>query len=294
MRVHFIVNPSSGKQNFQKFIDQVSLGLLDEGYCVSRFYTEKVHDAELETLRACKTDIDYIVACGGDGTVNEVTNGIAKSECSKPVAIIPAGTINDFSSIIKMPKTAVEYVEMIKAGHVKNVDMGVCGDTYFANVAAGGFLTSVAHQVSSDSKSVLGRSAYYIEGLREFLVDGIKPKRVSFTSEEFTGEEDVILFLITNSSSIGGFKKIAPLAEIEDGLLDVLIICKTDMANVISIFLKLNSGEHINNKDVIYFKTKDILVESRESLEIDIDGDMGGFLPMRFKVAEKTLPILTK
>jgi len=294
MKVRFIINPSSGRQSFQKFIDDVSLGLLDKGFEVSRFYTKGAEDALEETLRLCSSDIDYIVACGGDGTVNEVANGIGHSECKKPLAIIPSGTVNDFSTIIDMPKSVEAYVDMIQAGKTKQVDMGLCGDKYFVNVAAGGFLTGVAHQVSTESKTALGRTAYYVHGLREFLVDGIKPKRIKCTSEEYVGEDEAILFLISNTSSIGGFKKLAPLAEIEDGLLDVLIIRKTDMANVVSIFLSLSTGKHINNKDVVYFKTKNVLLESFEDIEVDMDGDFGGMLPMRFKVAEKALTIFTK
>lgn len=210
------------------------------------------------------------------------------------MAIIPAGTVNDFSTIIDMPSTVEEYVGLILGNKTKSVDMGKYGDHYFVNVAAGGFLTGVAHQVSSEYKTVLGRTAYYIHGLREVLVDGIKPKKIQFKSDEYESEDDVILFLISNTSSIGGFKKLAPLAEIEDGLLDVLIIKKTDIASVIQIFLNLSSGKHIKHKDVVYFKTKNILLTSRENVEVDCDGDMAGFLPMRFEVVENCLTIFTK
>lgn len=67
MKVRFIINPSSGRQTFQKFIDEVSIGLLNQGFEVSRYYTEKAQDAINETMRLCKTDVDYIVACGEIG-----------------------------------------------------------------------------------------------------------------------------------------------------------------------------------------------------------------------------------
>ncbi len=292
MKVKFIINPSSGRQAFQNFINDVTLGLLDKGVEVSRFYTEKAKDALNEVLK--NDNYDCVIACGGDGTVNEVANGIALQDSKTPLAIMPAGTMNDFSTIVDMPNTVKGYVKMITAGKTRSVDLGIYGDEYFVNVAAGGFLTGVAHQVSSERKTVLGRTAYYIHGLREVIVDGIKAKKIHFKCDEYESEDDCILFLISNTSSIGGFRKLAPLAEIEDGLLDVLIIKKTDITNVAQIFLNLSSGKHIDHKDVVYFKTKNIVLQSMDHVEVDVDGDMAGFLPMRFKVEENKLNIMTK
>jgi len=292
--VRFIINPSSGRKNFKRFIDEVCISLLDAGYLVSKFYTEKAGDALEDTIDSCKLGVDFLIACGGDGTVNEVVNGLSKCKRKAPLGIIPAGTMNDFAHIIDMPNTVSGVVEMIKKGQTKLVDIGITGVRYFANVAAGGFLTAVAHNVSANSKTLFGRSAYYIEGVREFFADAGKAITMKFTSEEFTGEEEVMLFLVSNSTSIGGFKKIAPFAEVEDGLLDCLIITKSAITETLSILFTISSGKHINHPNVIYFKTKDVLIESREHLVVDVDGDIGGLLPMRFRIVENGLEVLTK
>lgn len=292
--IRFIINPSSGRKNSKRLIDDVCMNLLDSGFLVSRYYTQKAGDAMNDVANACSIGVDYIIACGGDGTVNEVVNGLYKCNTKIPLGIIPAGTMNDFAHITDMPSTVNEIVEMIKGGKTKYVDIGKTGDRYFANVAAGGFLTAVAHNVSASSKTLFGRNAYYIEGVREFFADASKTKRIKFTSKEFNGEEDVMLFLVSNSTSIGGFRKIAPFAEIEDGLLDCLIITKSSFQETLTILFSMNSGKHINHPNVIYFKTKDILIESKEHLVVDVDGDIGGLLPMKFEIIENGLMILTK
>ena len=103
--VRFIINPSSGRKNYKRFIDEVCIDLLDAGYLVSRFYTEKAGDALEDTVSSCKLGVDFLIACGGDGTVNEVVNGLSKCKRKAPLGIIPAGTMNDFAHITDMPNT---------------------------------------------------------------------------------------------------------------------------------------------------------------------------------------------
>ena len=103
-KIKLIVNPSSGRQNVDRKIDQLIKLLLNSGYIIGRFNTEKKHDAMNETIKTCKEDWDMIIVSGGDGTVNEVAKGIAYSDNKLPVAILSSGTVNDFANYMKMPK----------------------------------------------------------------------------------------------------------------------------------------------------------------------------------------------
>lgn len=290
-RVKIIVNPSSGRQNVESRIDLLCKLLLDDGYIVGKFFTQEKDDAFHETIETCKGDWDMIVACGGDGTVNEVAAGIANSERKLPVAVLSSGTVNDFATYMKIPTKIVDFFEMIKKENIIDIDLGKINDKYFVNVAAGGLLTSVGYQVPAEAKAVLGRMAYYFVGLRELIVEGIEPIRVRFESEEYNKEEDILMFLISNSASIGGFTKIAPDAEVADNLLDVIIIKDSDIVEIANIFFNLLRGEHINHPNVSYFKTKNIRVESKEDLSMDIDGEYGGKLPATFQVVPKGMKI---
>lgn len=292
-KVRIINNPSSGRNTVQKRLESIANILLDRGYTVGKYCTEKKNDAMNETIKTCEGDWDFIIACGGDGTVNEVANGIAKSKRRIPVAILPAGTVNDFANYLKIPNTPEEFCDMIEKDKVTSVDLGKMGDKYFVNVASGGILTSVAHTVPPESKSIFGRAAYYVEGMREMPKQVKNVTLMKIESEEYSSEEEVALFLVTNSSSIGGFKKLAPYADIKDGFLDCVIIGKTEVQDFITLFIELIKGEHIDNPRVKYFKTKCLKISSpdEEEVVIDIDGEYGGKLPIKIEVEPRIFKV---
>ncbi len=286
-----IVNPSAGRQTAGGKIDSLSKMLLDDGYTVSKFITKEKDDAMYETIKACNGGWDFIIVAGGDGTVNEVAKGVALSENKLPVAILSSGTVNDFASYMKLPTRTVDFYNMIKQGKIIDIDIGKVDDNYFVNVAAGGLFTSVAYQVQPEAKAVLGRLAYYLEGIRQLTLEGLEPVEIEFQSKEFSSSECVLLFLVANSSSIGGFKNLAPRAEVMDGLLDVLIIKDTDLTELANLFIKILRGEHTNHPNVKYFNTNRITVSSKEGVKIDIDGEYGGMLPSTFEAVHKGLKI---
>lgn len=292
-RVKIICNPSSGRQLIQKRIDSLCSLLINNGYVVGKFDTEKKDDAMHETIKTVSEDWDIIVVCGGDGTVNEVAKGIAKSNKKIPVAILSSGTVNDFANYMKLPKDIEGFFKMIHNGRTMNVDLGKVNDEYFINVAASGLLTDIGYKVSPEVKAILGKMAYYIEGLREIPKSRFMPIKIRFESEEFTGDEDVLLYLISNTSSIGGFRRIAPSADVKDGYLDVVIIKKSEVQDLAQIFINIFSGEHINHPNVIYFKTKKIKAYplNEEKITIDVDGEYGGILPATYEVLPQSFKI---
>jgi len=268
--------------------------LINEGYVVAKYNTKAKDDAMYETLKTCSEGWDLIVASGGDGTVNEIAKGIAKNGNKIPVAILSSGTVNDFANYMRIPKEIEEFVDMIKKGNTIDVDLGKVNDEYFINVAASGLLTDIGYKVAPEIKAVFGKMAYYIEGLKEIPRSRIKPIKVAFKSDEFCGEDEVLLYLISNTASIGGFKKIAPGADVSDGYLDVIIIKKSEMQDLAQIFINIFRGEHVNHPNVVYFKTKKITVESKEQedITIDIDGEYGGKLPATYEVVPNAFRVI--
>lgn len=291
-KVKMVINPSSGRQTVESRIDYLCKLLLDDGYILGKYFTEKKDDAMIETMKTCEEDWDIIVVSGGDGTVNEVAKGIAQSKNKVPVAILSSGTVNDFANYMNIPTRISDFYNMIKREHVIDIDLGKIGDNYFVNVAAGGLLTTVGYQVQPEAKAILGRLAYYFEGVKELVIQGLDPINISFESEEYTSQDEILLFLISNSSSIGGFKKLAPDADVLDGLLDVLIIKESDVAELANIFFNVLTGEHINHPNVVYFKTRDITISTNRNVPIDIDGEYGGKLPGNFQVVPKGMKLL--
>ena len=291
-KIKIISNPSSGRQSIDRRLERIIKILLDQGYTLNKFETKKKNDAMNETIKACEEDWDIIIVSGGDGTVNEVAKGIVNGGRKIPVAILASGTVNDFANYMKIPKDVNDFINMINRFETIDVDLGKLNDDYFVNVAAGGILSNIGYQVLPEAKLVLGRMAYYLEGLKEITLQGIKPINLQIESEEYNGDEEVLLFLISNSSSIGGFKKIAPTADVVDGLLDIVIVKKSDVGNLANIFFNIFSGEHINNPNVIYFKSNKIKLTAIENVDIDIDGEYGGKLPATFEALPKAFKIL--
>ena len=206
-----------------------------------------------------------------------------------------SGTVNDFANYMKFPRDLDEFVNMIKKGNTMNVDLGKVNDEYFVNVAASGLLTDIGYKVPAEIKAIFGKMAYYMEGLKEIPRSRFKPIRLRFNSEEFSGRESVLLYLISNTASIGGFRKIAPGADVKDGYLDVVIIKKSEVQDLAQIFINIFRGEHINHPNVIYFKTKKITVEAedKEDITIDIDGEYGGILPATYEVVPSAFRVIS-
>lgn len=275
LRVKIIYNPAAGKNEDRSNIDELSSILLDRGYTVSKFKTSKKNDAFKESFNtAISNDWDLIISAGGDGTLNEVVNGIMRSGQKINLAVYPIGTMNDFGKFLSIPKDPYELAKRIDEGNYSKVDIGQINDHYFINVASMGIFTSVAHTTSKESKNLLGPLAYYIEGLRQFSASNIPSAYINIESSEIKYSGDFIIFLISNSSSIGGFHKMAPRASVNDGKFDCILIKKAPTYKLFEIFLKVFNGQHITSEFVEYFQTTHITFDTNE--EIDIDGEYFG------------------
>ncbi len=283
-KIKMIYNPSAGRQNVKRKIDNICNILMDNGYIIGKFATQGKDDAMNETIKSCSEDWDILIACGGDGTINEVATGIIKGGRQIPVAIFATGTVNDFATSMKLPTGPKAFCEMIMREDIIDVDLGKANNGYFVNVLAGGLISDVAHQVPVEMKTLFGRAAYYMAGLREMPKQMLNPFHIKLESEEHTCEEEVILFLVTNTSSIGGFKGLAPDAEVEDGLLDCIIIRKVEILDVLPVFISLLKGNITTNPNVKHFKTRNLKIESKETMQFDMDGEYAGELPISLEV----------
>lgn len=293
-KIRIINNPSSGRNTVQKRLSSIVEILLERGYTISKFSTKKKEDAMLEAARTCEGDWDIIIACGGDGTINEVANGVARSERKVPVAILPAGTVNDFANFLSLPSTPDAFCDMIESGNTIDVDLGKLNDRYFVNVAAVGMFSDVAYKVPKEQKKIMGRMAYYLEGLKGVANQIKKSMVVNIESDEFSSTEEISLMLVSNSTDIGGIKNISPYAEVQDGKLECLIIRKLDAYEAIPLFISVAKGGHIDSPLVEYFKTDMISISSAdrgESIPVDLDGELGGSLPITIEVEGKGLKV---
>ena len=290
--IDIICNPSSGKQKFQDNIKDIKELLEKDGSKVQIFYTEKKHDAKEFTIRSCKGTTDLIISVGGDGTLNEVINGLMASKRQVPLAIYPTGTVNDFATFFDISTKIYNFYEMIRNKQEKLVDVGRANDHFFINVAAGGAITEVAHKASSESKTILGRMAYILEGAKDFPNQIFKPTKVRLTINEEIKEMEVLFLLISNTQYVGGFKQLMSRAVTDDGKLDLLIVEKIPVKDFINIFVKAINGSHLSHPKVYYKKIDRIVIEADPDMEMDIDGEYLGNTPVEISVQNKAVKIL--
>ncbi len=294
MKALFIINPVSGTKTFQskldKFIGRIILNTSTN--TVDTYYTKEKNDAYNKASTLTKSDYDYVVAVGGDGTVNEVISGIVKSESHIPLAIIPGGTVNDFATYLSLPKTPHKFTEMINRFTYKEVDVGTLNNYCFANVISGGMFSDIGFQVSREEKNTFGPLAYYYHGVSQLPAQLSISLHLKVTADDHTFEEDASLFLIANSSSVGGFRDIASKAHIDDGFLDLFIIKKCNVAELINLLKDYRFNIHLNNPLIHYVQAKHIIIECDEDIIYDIDGEQGEGFPIDVSCINKAIKIL--
>ena len=164
-----------------------------------------------------------VVTCGGDGTLNETVSGLMSLNRRPVLGYIPAGTVNDFATSLHIPKTIKEAAQNIVEGQVFKVDMGGFNDRYFTYVAAFGAFTKVSYATPHASKQALGRAAYILEGIRS--LSDIRPIHVVAETADTVIEDDVILGMVTNATSVGGFRALDDdIVKMDDGLNELILV----------------------------------------------------------------------
>lgn len=298
MRGLFIINPSSGKQNIKETIRNICGRLIysQTANTIDTFFTEKKDDAKNRAAQLKEGEYDFVVSVGGDGTLNEVVNGLVMSGAKIPLAIISAGTVNDFASSMGLPQTPKAFCDMIKRFKCQEVDVGKVNDEYFINVIAGGLMTDIAYKVPKDKKAVMGKFAYYLQGMLDLPNQIFNTFSMRFESEEYTREENIMVFLVMNSNSVGGYKEAAPDASVSDGVLDVAVLRKLEIFELSNLVLKLMQGDYVNHPAVQYFQTKHLKVSSvgqSDPVAIDYDGELlEEGLPIEISILPKQIKIL--
>ncbi|SFJ45705.1 diacylglycerol kinase [Thermoflavimicrobium dichotomicum] len=289
-RARLIYNPTAGRELIKKQLPQILDCLEQAGYETSCRATQYPWHAAEEAALAADRGYDIVIAAGGDGTIHEVVNGIAPYENPPKLGILPAGTTNDFARALKLPRDLYEACQVITSGKTMSVDLGRYGDRYFINVAAVGKLAEVAHEAPSRLKTLIGSLAYYAKAI-EKLSSFLKPFPVQIKTAQGEYEGEISLLLLTNSVSVGGFERIAPEARINDGFLDVLIISKVNIPELVQLAAQAYKGEHISNSRVIYFQTDQIELKTGKDLPLNLDGEWGGEIQGSFSVLPRHLEV---
>ncbi|NOU94916.1 diacylglycerol kinase [Paenibacillus sp. LMG 31456] len=279
-RARLIYNPTSGREEMRKRLPEILQRLERGGLETSTHATIGEGDATLAAADAIERGFDIIIAAGGDGTLHEVINGVAEKSYRPPLGIIPLGTTNDFARALNIPRSWEGAVDVILQQHAPFLDVGKMNQRYFINIAGGGSMTELTYEVPSKLKTMIGQMAYYMKGIEK--LPRLRPIELYIRTDSGDLHEEVMLFLISNSNSVGGFERLAPDASLNDGLFDVLILKKCNLAEFIRVVSLALRGEHLGDPNIIYLQTSTIQVTSPDYVQINLDGEFGGTLPCVF------------
>lgn len=288
-KVKFIYNPFSGENRIILDIDTVIKVNQKYGYVVEPFRISEGFDVS-DALKNIHKEYKYILIAGGDGTVDRVVNTMKKMNIDLPIAILPVGTANDFAKFLDMPSDVEEACEQILNSKEKYIDIGKMNDKYFINVASTGLFTDVSQKTDLNLKNTMGKLAYYLKGLES--LPNFKKIKIKVKSEQCNFYGDMILMLVFNGQTAGNLK-MAYKAKIDDGLLDVIIIKAGMLKDLITLFIKMLKGEHLEEgSELVYFKTDKLYIECNEDIVTDIDGERGADFPVTIECMGNGLKIL--
>jgi diacylglycerol kinase (ATP) len=279
-KARLIYNPTSGREQVKRHLPYILETLEKAGYETSAHATTGPDCAKKAAALACERGFDFVIAAGGDGTIHEVVNGMAEKEHRPLLGLLPGGTTNDFARALHIPKNIVEACDTLVEGKQRDIDIGRVGEKYFVNIAGAGTLTELTYEVPSRLKTMMGQMAYYVKGFEK--LPRIKPTYVKINYDNKMFEGEIMLFLVSNTNSVGGFEKLAPDAYLDDGLFDLIIVKKTNLADVVRLAGAALRGDHLEDDRVLYVQAADIEIQAEDRLELNLDGEHGGALKEKF------------
>jgi lipid kinase YegS len=251
----------------------------DRGHRVRPRVTWEAGDAERFALEGARAGVDAVIAVGGDGTVNEVVNGL--SGLDTPLGIVPAGTANDFARQVGIPDDVHAAMDVILSTEPTRVDTGELNGKRFLNVSSAGIAAETTSETSSAAKAVLGPLAYAITGVRKLAE--LEARRARFVGPGFDHDGEYLLFTVGNGRATGAGTVVAPLASVTDGLLDVCLVEPMARSEFAALLLQIKRGGHLENSGVRYVQTPYLRVESDEPVSVNIDGEPYTFATLDYR-----------
>jgi diacylglycerol kinase (ATP) len=278
-----ILNPAANSERARRWRTRVELLARDCEVCA----TSQAGEAETIARHAASEGFTKIVAAGGDGTINEVVNGLAGS--SATLGLLPMGTVNVFATELGLPAHNLETCwDVIQGNNIRLVDLPSANGKYFVQLAGVGLDAQVVKETSATLKRNFGPLSYLISAAQ---VAARKPPRLFIESDKGSKMEGSFV-LVGNGRRYGGPFPFFKHAVIDDGLLDVVAFKQLGYFEIIKYLQDVFFSTDIRLPEVEYFQTAHLRVTSDEEVPVELDGELVGNCPVEFEVKEKTLRVL--
>lgn len=270
--LHLILNPNAGTRQARRFLPEMISVFNKAGYLCSVYVTEKRGDA-VDFARLHAGEADLVVACGGDGTLNEVITGLLQGGHKTPLGYIPCGSTNDFASGLELPLAPLLACDSIVFGNPRPLDVGLFGSgRYFSYTASFGAFTSVSWSTPQNVKNVIGHAAYILEGIRS-LAD-IHPIHMKVTADGQEYEDDYIFGAVCNSTSLGGVLKLDDSeVHMSDGLFEALLIPFPPDLLVLNRILTALRTRHYDDPSLLFLRASKFTFSGAADIKWTLDGE---------------------
>ena len=297
MKSLLIVNPAAGHGRSEDTLALLHAAL--GPFVGEMLLTQERGDAEAAAYRAASQpgDFDAVLVAGGDGTVNEVVNGLLRGQPEGapplPLGLVPMGTQNVLAQELRIPQSNLPAIaEMLRAGRTRLVDVGKAGERYFLLMAGLGFDAAVVGDVLRPVKELIGPAAYafaLVGALAKYHSTSICLK---LDDEEVRSE--AFLIVVANAASYAYRQlRVAPFASLDDGWLDICVFerAPSDRFGFATQMMAALVRRHLRDPRVRYYRARHIEIHSTPPISVQLDGDMHGQTPLRLEVVPRVLSV---
>lgn len=257
----------------------------DKGHLVEPMITFRAGDAAAHAADAARRGVDAVAAVGGDGTVNEVINGLDGFDV--PLGIIPVGTANDFARQVGIPADADHAMDVILQRKPRRLDTASLNGRRFLNVSMGGVGAEATAETPAEAKESFGPVAYAISGMRK--IADFRRNHARFVGDGFAYEGDFMMFAVGLTRSTGGGNMVTPRASMTDGLLDLCIVEGMSRGEFARTAMKVKRGEHIGHPGVHYVQLRWVHIEGREPISVNVDGEISNARQLTYRARPRDL-----
>ena len=289
--VLFIYNPNSGKRVISSQLDKLVGIFTEEGMIptIARIGAIDDNDSVRELIASGR--FDGVIVAGGDGSVNTIIKTVLDTGADIPVGIIPTGTCNDFSRSLGMPGDIIRCARLIAQGNVMRVDIGFIngGESIFINEIGGGVLATVSFSTDQNLKKLFGPLAYYINGIGELA--NLKPFELKLTTPEQEYDEQALVFAILNGTDMSGFSNVIRDAQMQDGMMDILIFKDANPLEITDSLLKFVSGGEFKDENVVRIRTSKCTIDCSANVSTTVDGEKGPAFPFTLEMKKQAIQI---
>jgi diacylglycerol kinase (ATP) len=290
-QVLIIYNPAAGQSpDLAAMLDRVASLWRDRGWLVSIAATTAPGDATIRSQQAAADGYHAVVAAGGDGTVNEVMNGLVGT--STALGVLPLGTVNIWAREMGLSMDLLKAAASLFDSQLTQIDVGMAGNRYFLLMAGIGFDAAVTETLCAKEKKRLGAIAYIKQAIQvAWNFRGVRPK-LRIDGKRVRGR--LLMVIIGNSQLYGGVLKLTAHATVNDGLLDVCVIKGEGMLSAPRRLISIFARHYNRDPKVQYFQAKQIEIRGQKgkTLPVQVDGDYLGKTPMSFRVVPNSLWVL--